>query len=92
MAVHCYPLDHNDFWPGEIGEHALLAEAGAFGRNLALRGLTESEVLIGDQFDMGTSPLEVSQLRQPCWKVGHRFGVKGMVTKNHRQRAASKLG
>lgn len=79
MALHLYPLDHHDWWRSEIGASPLLDEPGGFGSNLAVRGLTESQVHIGDRFRLGTALIEVSQPRQPCWKIEHRFGHKGMV-------------
>jgi len=79
MALHLYPLDHHAWWRGEIGDHPLLYEPGSFGSNLALRGLTEDQVHIGDRFACGTALIEISQPRQPCWKIEHRFGNKGMV-------------
>jgi MOSC domain-containing protein YiiM len=79
MALHLYPLEHHDWWRGEIGDHPALDEPGGFGSNLAVRGLTEEHVHIGDRFRLGTALIEVSQPRQPCWKIEHRFGHKGMV-------------
>ncbi len=79
MAVHLYPSDHHAFWREQIGQHTLLSEPGAFGSNLAVSGLTEAQVHIGDQFRFGSALLEVNQPRQPCWKIEHRFGVKKMV-------------
>lgn len=81
MALHLYPLDHHDWWRGEIGDHPALTEPGCFGSNLAVSGLTEDMVHIGDRFMLGTALIEVSQPRQPCWKIEHRFGAKGMVTR-----------
>lgn len=81
-AVHLYPLDHHDFWRRELTAPTaleLLDEPGAFGSNLAVSGLLESDVHIGDRFRLGTALLEVNQPRQPCWKVDHRFGTKGMT-------------
>ncbi len=79
MALHLYPLDHHAVWRGEIGDHPALDEPGGFGSNLAVTGLTEDKVHIGDRFRLGSALIEVSQPRQPCWKIEHRFGVKGMV-------------
>ena len=79
MAVHLYPLDHHAFWREQLGDLDLLDEPGAFGSNLAVRDITESDVHIGDQFRVGTALLQISQPRQPCWKIEHRFGQKGMV-------------
>lgn len=83
MALHLYPLDHHEWWRGNIGDHPALDEPGGFGSNLAVRGLTEEHVHIGDRFRIGPKTtgtlIEVSQPRQPCWKIEHRFGHKGMV-------------
>jgi len=79
MAVHLYPLEHHAWWQEAIGEHPLLAEPGAFGSNLAVRGIAEEAVHIGDRFRLGSALVEISQPRKPCWKIEHRFGRKGMV-------------
>jgi MOSC domain-containing protein YiiM len=79
MALHLYPLDHHAWWRGEIGDHPALDEPGGFGSNLAVTGLTEEHVHIGDRFRLGSALIEISQPRQPCWKIEHRFGQKGMV-------------
>ena len=79
MALHLYPLDHHDWWRGQIGGHPALDEPGGFGSNIAVTGLTEDMVHIGDRFRFGTALIEVSQPRQPCWKIEHRFGHRGMV-------------
>ena len=79
MALHLYPQGHHDWWRGQIGDHPALDEPGGFGSNLAVTGLTEEMVHIGDRFRLGSALTEVSQPRQPCWKIEHRFGHKGMV-------------
>ncbi|MDZ3833387.1 MAG: MOSC domain-containing protein [Sphingopyxis sp.] len=74
-AVHHYPRDHYPFWTETFGDHPLLAEAGAFGENISTRGLVEDAACIGDRYRMGSALVEISQGRQPCWKLGHRFGI-----------------
>lgn len=78
-AVHHYPFEHYAAWRAELGESAALSSAGAFGENLSTQGLTEHEVCVGDRFRAGSALLEVSQARQPCWKVDVRFGAPGMA-------------
>ena len=73
-AIHHYPHDHYAFWREAIGDHPLLAACGAFGENIATAGLTEEAVCIGDRWRLGTALVEVSQGRQPCWKLDHHFG------------------
>ncbi|MEO9462727.1 MAG: MOSC domain-containing protein [Marinomonas sp.] len=79
MAVHQYPQDHYAWWDAHLGGHELLAAAPAFGENLVVTGMTEADVHIGDQFRLGSALLEISQPRQPCWKIEHRFDRKAMV-------------
>ncbi len=73
MAIHHYPHDHYVYWQGFVGDHPLLAGEGAFGENISTSGLTEAEACIGDRLRLGTALVEISQARQPCWKLGHRF-------------------
>lgn len=73
-AVHHYPHDHYDAWSVELGGTDLLRQPGAFGENLSTQGLTEADVAVGDVFRLGSAIVEVSQGRQPCWKLNERFG------------------
>ncbi|WP_295812276.1 MOSC domain-containing protein [uncultured Nitratireductor sp.] len=78
-AVHHYPRDHYAAWYEEMGAHPLLAVPGAFGENLSTYGLDEETVALGDVFRLGKAVVEVSQGRQPCWKLNSRFGVSTMA-------------
>ena len=78
-AVHHYPFDHYADWIDDLGPHPLLAGPGAFGENLSTMGLTEETVAIGDVFRLGAAVIEVSQGRQPCWKLNERFGRPEMA-------------
>jgi MOSC domain-containing protein YiiM len=78
-AVHHYPFDHYGAWIGETGAERLLSAPGAFGENLSTIGLTEQEVAVGDVFSLGGALIQVSQGRQPCWKLDERFSRRGMA-------------
>ncbi|UZW60357.1 MOSC domain-containing protein [Lysobacter enzymogenes] len=78
-AVHHYPREHYRRWRDEIGAHALFDAPGAFGENLSSEGLDEAAVCLGDRYRFGEVLLEVSQARQPCWKLNDRFGVADMA-------------
>lgn len=43
---------------------------GFLGENLTLSGFDETEVCLGDRFQIGSALLEVTQPRSPCWKLG----------------------
>lgn len=77
-AVHFYPAEHYAAWATELGDNPRLAAPGGFGENLSASGLTEERVHIGDRFRIGTALVEVSQGRQPCWKLSHHFGRTAM--------------
>ena len=74
-AIHHYPADHYDWWRGYLGDASLLDAPGAFGENISTSGLDEQNVFLGDRFRLGSALVEISQGRQPCWKLGHRFGI-----------------
>ncbi|MGN7385758.1 MOSC domain-containing protein [Sporosarcina sp. SAFN-015] len=74
-AVCAYPSEHYPHWEKELGKPL---DASAFGENLTLRGLTEDELCIGDSFQMGEAVVQVSQPREPCFKLSLIHGRKDM--------------
>lgn len=73
-AVLAYSADHYADWQRQLNLPAL--PGGAFGENFTVRGLTESTVCIGDIWRIGDCRFEVSQPRQPCWKLARRWRMK----------------
>ncbi|WP_134678717.1 MOSC domain-containing protein [Paracoccus ravus] len=78
-AVHHYPREHYADWQADLGPLPLLAAPGAFGENISTLGLIETSVAVGDIFRMGSALVQVSQGRQPCWKLTQRLGVPDMA-------------
>lgn len=78
-ALHHYDSGHYPGWRAELGDLPLLHSPGAFGENISTRGLDEANVCLGDRFRLGNALVEVSQGRQPCWKLNDRFGVPDMA-------------
>lgn len=74
-AVHHYPFEHYAAWRADLGAQPLLQAPGAFGENISTTGLTEATVSVGDIFRLGGALVQVSQGRQPCWKLTQRLGV-----------------
>lgn len=86
-AIHHYPTDHYGWWAQALGDHGLLRAPGAFGENISTQGLVEDAVCVGDTWRLGSALVEVTQGRQPCWKLDHRFGgaaVMKAMTKSRR--------
>lgn len=78
-AVHHYPYDHYPAWRSALPGRAVLDAPGAFGENLSTLGWTEDTVCLGDIVHVGSVVLEVSQGRQPCWKLNDRFDAPRMA-------------
>ncbi|MCW1886177.1 MOSC domain-containing protein [Luteolibacter flavescens] len=81
-AVCVYPSEHYAHWNTIEDLEGL--PTGAFGENLTTRGLVEEEVCIGDTFAIGTAIVQVSQPRQPCWKLARRWHVKDLAVQVER--------
>ncbi|NTV96007.1 MAG: MOSC domain-containing protein [Thiobacillus sp.] len=89
-ALHHYPLDHYAAWRAELPERATrFAGPGGFGEKISSLGLTEVAVCLGDVYRLGSAVVQVSQGRQPCWKLNRRFDVPDMVA---RVRASGRTG
>ncbi len=78
-AVCVYPADHYPYWREILGIPDL--PHGAFGENLTLEGLSEPEACIGDRYSIGGAEVQVSQPRQPCWKLARRWQVKDLAAR-----------
>jgi len=76
-AVYCYPIEHYDYWKGELPGREL--PIAVFGENFTTSGLTEDVVHLGDQFSIGSAMVIVTQPRLPCYKLGVRFQSDDMV-------------
>jgi len=70
-ACYLYSKDHYPFWKKKYPETDI--QWGAFGENITIEGLDESNILIGSTYQLGDALIEISQPRQPCYKLGIRF-------------------
>lgn len=75
-AINGYPSDHWMFWRETCG---LELTHGSFGENFTTEGADESDVCIGDIYRIGSVLVQVSQPRQPCWKLDRRWQVDGLA-------------
>jgi MOSC domain-containing protein YiiM len=70
-AILAYSAEHYPAWRDELGMCDL--PHGAFGENFTISGADERTVCLGDVWQVGGVRLEVSQPRQPCWKLARRW-------------------
>ena len=76
MAVLAYPYEHYAHWR-ELGIN--IPDASALAENLTVTGLVETDVHLGDIFELGTSVVQVTQPRLPCNKIAARYQRKEMA-------------
>lgn len=76
-ACYLYSIDHYPYWRGKYPH--LEWDYGMFGENLSIEGMDESDLRVGDIYKVGTALIQVSQPRQPCFKLGIRFGNQGIL-------------
>ncbi|KAL3422581.1 MOSC domain-containing protein [Phlyctema vagabunda] len=83
-AVHQYCSLHYSSWRSEFPASAELFTVGGFGENIVSEAMNERNVCIGDIIQIGSSEdgclLQVSLPRQPCYKLNHRFEIKGFAS------------
>ena len=77
-AVYGYGAANYLAWREEYPQHRELLVPGGFGENLAIEGLREDDLCVGDIHAIGTAKMQVCQPRQPCFKFALRFNDKRM--------------
>lgn len=75
-AINAYPSDHWAYWRDTC---RLTPTGGSFGENFTTQGADETQVCIGDVYRIGTVLVQVSQPRQPCWKLDRRWQVSDLA-------------
>jgi len=78
-ALMQYSLAHYARWREELPQSHDLFVKGAFGENIVARHANERNVNIGDIVQIGTVVAQVTDPRQPCFKLNLRFQVKDMA-------------
>lgn len=71
-AIYAYAEEDYEWWAAELGRDL---EPAFFGENLTTRGIDVSGANVGDRWMVGSTVLEVSEPRVPCFKLGIRTGI-----------------
>jgi MOSC domain-containing protein YiiM len=78
-ACYLYSADHYNYWQQLYPE--LEMPWGMFGENLTVEGLHEADINIGNIYKIGEAVVQVTQPRQPCFKLQFRIPDKEIVRK-----------
>ena len=72
-AIYAYAVEDYKWWESEIGRRL---EHGEFGENLTTDSIDVTNALVGERWEIGSTVLEVSEPRIPCWRFAVRMDDK----------------
>ena len=75
-AVYAYAVEDARWWEQKIGR---LLTHGELGENLTTEGIEVNQALIGERWQIGSTVLEASEPRIPCWRLGVRMNDPAFV-------------
>ena len=75
-AVYAYAREDTGWWERELAREL---GPGTFGENLTTSGIDLNGCVIGERWRVGTTVLEVSEPRFPCFKLGIKMGDPGFL-------------
>ncbi|TXN34262.1 MOSC domain-containing protein [Flagellimonas hymeniacidonis] len=76
-ACYLFSADHYPYWKERYP--ALEWNWGMFGENLTVEGLDEAKIRIGNIYKVGSALVQVTQPREPCFKLGIKFGTQEIL-------------
>ena len=76
-ACYLFSTDQYPYWKGKYPE--LSWNWGMFGENLSVADMDEAKIRIGDIYKLGSALVQITQPREPCYKLGIRFGSQEII-------------
>ena len=76
-AIYAYAMEDLQWWEKKIEQDIA---NGQFGENLTTQGIDVNHALLGEHWQIGSTILEVSEPRIPCWRFGVRMNDKTYKT------------
>ncbi|WP_062055336.1 MOSC domain-containing protein [Aquimarina longa] len=76
-ACYVYAKEHYPYWKKKYPD--LEWQYGMFGENLTIEGFDENVIRIGSIYKLGNATVQISRPRQPCYKLGIRFGTQAIL-------------
>ncbi|MDH7446535.1 MOSC domain-containing protein [Aquimarina sp. 2201CG14-23] len=76
-ACYLYSANHYPFWKEKYPD--LEWNYGMFGENLTVEGFDERNIKIGAIYKLGSATVQISRPRQPCYKLGIKFGTQKIL-------------
>ena len=71
-AVCVYSIQQYEHWQKELGRDDF--KHGQFGENFTVDGMPDDKTHVGDVFRVGSTLVQVTQPRVPCYRLGIKMG------------------
>lgn len=78
-AVFILPMKTFKKINANFGNIFKIDDPAFFGENLILDNVDESSICIGDILNIGKAQIQITQPRQPCWKLSASTGIESMT-------------
>lgn len=76
-ACYVFSAEQYSYWK-ELYPH-LNWNWGMFGENLTLSEFDERKIFLGDVFKVGNALIRIAHSREPCYKLGYKFGTQDII-------------
>ncbi len=76
-ACYFYAANHYEFWKEKYPD--LDWKHGFFGENLTIEDFDENNIKIDSTYRIGEAIIQISEPRQPCYKLGIRFNNQKVI-------------
>lgn len=76
-ACYLFASEHYDYWKAQYP--GLSWNWGMFGENLTTEGLLDDSIQVGDIYKVGTTVVQATIPREPCYKLGLKFNDQGII-------------
>lgn len=75
-AVCLFSKSNYAMWQDDVVE---LPTYAMFGENLTVANLDEREAYFGNQYQLSDAIIEISEIREPCWKIQAKYQIPDLV-------------
>jgi len=81
QAVSVHPIEHYEYWNEQfrLEPRGQQLGPGSVGENWTIEGGNECTVCVGDTYSIGSSEVQVSGPRGPCWKQERKLKLPGFL-------------
>ena len=81
QAVCVHPIEHYEYWNEQfrLESEGQQLGPGSVGENWTIEGGNECTVCVGDTYSIGSSEVQVSGPRGPCWKQERKLKLPGFL-------------